>query len=57
MHAALLTDRNIRWSRWIARRMRMPGKVLVAVGAGHLAGRESVVAMLRRAGLSVRRVQ
>ena len=57
MHAALLTDRNIRWSRWIARRMRMPGKVFVAVGAGHLAGRESVVAMLRQAGLSVRRVQ
>ncbi len=57
MHAALLADRNARWSRWIARRMRLPGKVLVAVGAGHLAGRESVVAMLRRAGLSVRQVQ
>jgi hypothetical protein len=57
LEAALLTGRNARWSRWIALRMRQPGTVLVAVGAGHLAGPQSVVAMLRRAGLSVRRVQ
>lgn len=57
MQAALLTGRNRRFSRWIAWRMRAPGKVLVAVGAGHLVGPHSVVAMLRRAGLAVRRVQ
>ncbi len=57
MKAALLTGRNTRWSRWIAARMRRPGKVLVAVGAGHLAGPSSVMAMLRASGLMVRRVQ
>jgi len=31
--------------------------VLVAVGAGHLVGAESVVAMLRGKGLKVERVQ
>ncbi len=57
MQVALLTGRNARWSRWIAGRMRAPGKLLVAVGAGHLVGRQSVVAMLRRSGLMVRRIQ
>lgn len=55
--AALLTGRNTRWSRWIAARMRQPGKVLIAVGAGHLAGPSSVVAMLRAQGLRVERIQ
>lgn len=57
MKAALLTGRNTRWSRWITARMRQPGKVLIAVGTGHLAGPTSVVAMLRANGLAVRRVQ
>lgn len=57
MEAALLTGRNTRWSRWITARMRRPGKVLIAVGAGHLAGPSSVVAMLCARGLKVRRVQ
>ncbi len=57
MKAALLTGRNTRWSRWIAARMRRPGKVLMAVGAGHLAGPSSVMAMLRASGLTVRRLQ
>lgn len=57
MKAALLTTRNARWSRWITARMRQPGKLLIAVGAGHLAGPQSVVAMLRARGLTVRRVQ
>ncbi len=53
----LVTRRNARWSGWIARRMHTPGKVLVAVGAGHLVGDRSVVAMLRARGLKVDRVQ
>lgn len=57
MKAALLTGRNTRWSRWIAARMRRPGKVLIAVGTGHLTGPSSVVAMLRASGLTVQRVQ
>ena len=44
----LLTDRNARWATWIHQRMATPGTVFVAVGAGHLAGDESVIADLAR---------
>ncbi|WP_374126089.1 MULTISPECIES: TraB/GumN family protein [unclassified Sphingomonas] len=57
MKATLLDGRNTRWSRWITARMRRPGKLLVAVGTGHLAGPTSVVAMLRARGVAVQRVQ
>jgi len=53
----LITDRNRRWTAWIAQRMAEPGRVLVAVGAGHLAGPQSVIALLAARGLKVRRVQ
>ena len=38
----LFNDRNGRWAAWIARRLQQPGVVFVAVGAGHLAGQDSV---------------
>ncbi|OYY72491.1 TraB/GumN family protein [Sphingomonas sp. 28-63-12] len=57
LEVALLTGRNARWSRWIAGRMRQPGTIMVAVGAGHLVGPKSVVAMLRARGLKVSRIQ
>jgi uncharacterized protein YbaP (TraB family) len=57
LREALLRRRNVNWSRWIQRRMATPGSVLVAVGAGHLAGSDSVIAMLQRDGYRVRRVQ
>jgi uncharacterized protein len=53
---ALLTDRNSKWADWIAGRMATPGTVFVAVGAGHLAGRDSVQAYLRKKGLRATRV-
>jgi uncharacterized protein len=53
----LLQQRNSNWARWIEERMAQPGAVLVAVGAGHLAGRDSVVEKLRRDGYKVRRLQ
>jgi uncharacterized protein YbaP (TraB family) len=37
--------------------MASPGSVFVAVGAGHLAGPESVVEMLQKDGYRVRRIQ
>jgi uncharacterized protein YbaP (TraB family) len=37
--------------------MTQPGAVMIAVGAGHLAGKDSVIAMLQRHGYRVRRVQ
>lgn len=57
LREALLKRRNVNWSNWVKRRMAAPGSVFVAVGAGHLAGPDSVVAMLKRDGYRVRRVQ
>ena len=54
---ALLKRRNANWSRWLETRMAQPGTVLVAVGAGHLAGNDSVIDMLKKRGLKVQRVQ
>jgi len=57
LKAALLNRRNANWSRWIEQRMAKPGSVLIAVGAGHLAGSESVLELLKRDGYKVERVQ
>lgn len=53
---ALLVNRNRNWAAWISRRMQQPGTVFVAVGAGHLAGSESVQAELAKRGLKVERI-
>jgi hypothetical protein len=52
----LLVDRNKRWAGWIQERMKTPGTVFVAVGAGHLAGKDSVLAQLQAAGVRSTRV-
>ena len=54
---ALIKRRNANWSKWIEQRMTKPGAVMIAVGAGHLAGPGSVVDLLQRDGFKVRRVQ
>ncbi|WP_337846459.1 TraB/GumN family protein [Sphingomonas sp.] len=53
---ALIARRNVRFADWIAARMGQPGTVFVAVGAGHLAGKGSVQALLGDKGLKVERV-
>jgi uncharacterized protein YbaP (TraB family) len=53
----LLTDRNARWAKWIEDRMKRPGTVFVAVGAGHLAGSGSVQDALKRYKLRATRVK
>ncbi|OAN58805.1 TraB/GumN family protein [Sphingomonas sp. TDK1] len=53
----LLLRRNRAWADWIATRLQQPGTVFVAVGAGHLAGESSVLALLSRAGRKVERLQ
>lgn len=53
----LLTDRNRRWAASIRERLAEPGTVFVAVGAGHLAGRDSVQDFLARLGLKASRVR
>lgn len=53
----LLETRNRNWARWIERRLATPGTVLIAVGAGHLVGPDSVQVMLAAEGIHVERVQ
>ena len=57
LQRALIKTRNANWSRWIEQRMTKPGAIMVAVGAGHLAGPDSVVDQLKRDGYRVRRLQ
>lgn len=52
----LLADRNRTWAEWIAARLTTPGKLFIAVGAGHLGGPGSVVALLQAKGITVERV-
>ncbi|OYY89742.1 MAG: TraB/GumN family protein [Sphingomonas sp. 28-66-16] len=52
----LLTDRNRRWAEVIADMMKRPGTIFIAVGAGHLAGKNSVQAMLGKYRLKAVRV-
>lgn len=53
----LLYQRNRNWAAWIGQRLERPGTVFVAVGAGHLAGADSVQDALERRGIAVQRVQ
>lgn len=54
---ALLVNRNRIWADWIKTRMDRPGTVFIAVGAGHLAGRQSVQDFLAAKGFTITRVQ
>jgi hypothetical protein len=53
----LLVDRNKAWATWIEDRLKQPGTVFVAVGAGHLAGKDSVQAQLAKDRIRAKRVQ
>jgi hypothetical protein len=53
----LIRQRDRNWADAIAKRLDQPGTVFVAVGAGHLAGPDSVQKMLEEKGLKVVRVQ
>lgn len=53
----LLKQRNANWKTWIEQRLASPGTVMVAVGAGHLAGPDSVISLLQHDGYRVRRLQ
>lgn len=57
LQQALIKTRNANWKRWIEQRMAQPGAVMVAVGAGHLAGSGSVIDLLKRDGYRVQRLQ
>lgn len=57
LRKALIEQRNAAWADWLAKRLDQPGTILVAVGAGHLAGKDSVQKLLAEKGLKVERVQ
>jgi uncharacterized protein YbaP (TraB family) len=52
-YEALLTDRNKKWVPQIEDMLDEPGTTFIAVGAGHLAGPDSVVKMLRDKGYEI----
>ena len=56
LYQAMFTERNSRWADWIAARMQTPGTVFVAVGAGHLAGKDSVLVRLAEMGIESSRL-
>ena len=53
----LMTRRNAAWAEWLEKRLDAPGTITVAVGAGHLAGGDSVLSRLGAKGYKVERVQ
>jgi len=52
----LIADRNARWGQWIVNRLDRPGTVFVAVGSGHLAGKDSVQQWLASRGIASARI-
>jgi uncharacterized protein YbaP (TraB family) len=53
----LMRKRNAAWADWIQKRLEQPGTIFIAVGAGHLAGPDSVQHMLERKGVKPRRLE
>ncbi len=53
----LITDRNRNWVAEIDKMMKGDGDYFIAVGAGHLVGKGSVIDLLEDKGFDVRRVQ
>jgi len=56
LYERLLTQRNANWAQWVEQRLQQPGTVFVAVGAGHLAGADSVQRQLAKRGVKVERI-
>ena len=56
LYKMIFSDRNATWADWIQKRMDQPGTVFLAVGAGHLAGQDSVQDMLAKKGLKAEKV-
>ena len=55
-YKTLFVNRNANWAGWIADRMQKPGTVFVAVGTGHLIGRDSVQQKLSQRGINAFRI-
>lgn len=57
LYRRLIVERNQAWAKTIAVRMKQPGVSFIAVGAGHLAGPDSLQEKLRGLGVGVERVK
>jgi uncharacterized protein YbaP (TraB family) len=55
-YRVMFIERNARWADWIASRMQAPGTVFIAVGAGHLAGKDSLLVRLAEHGIESTRL-
>lgn len=55
VYDVLLTRRNQKWAKAIESALAAPGTAVIAVGAGHLAGPDSVPALLEARGVAVER--
>lgn len=53
IYDVMMTERNARWVPQITAMLDDPGTKLIAVGAAHLAGEDSVITMLRNEGYTV----
>lgn len=56
-YEAIIVNRNRAWAEWISSRMKQPGNLLLAVGAAHMEGPDSVLLMLEKRGIKAERVQ
>jgi hypothetical protein len=56
LHDVLFVRRNEAWTQTLMAELQGAGVDFVAVGAGHLVGKDSVVEMLRKRGVKVERV-
>ena len=56
LYDVLFKQRNAAWLQVLSREMQGSGTAFVAVGAGHLLGRDGLVAQLRARGFNVQRV-
>ena len=56
LYKLLVSDRNKAWAQWIDNRLDKPGTVFMAVGAGHLAGPDSVQRYLKDRGIASQRI-
>jgi uncharacterized protein YbaP (TraB family) len=57
MYEALFKRRNAAWANWVQVSLKQPGRHFMAVGAAHMAGPDSLIAMLKARGIKVRRVE
>ena len=57
LYRRLVVERNEAWAKEIAARMQQPGVSFVAVGAGHLAGPDSLQEQLRKLGVETTRLK